>query len=71
MLFRCFLYVLRFYKINYQSQISAGKSTVIGDIIRMSEKLGKIRKTEFRQKSSGEPEGLPEGSQGEDKCPQA
>ena len=71
MLFRCFLCVLQFYGINYQSQISAGKSIYQMEYFRDIRKFGKNQKTKFRQKSPGEPEGLLEGSRGQPSDPQA
>ena len=64
MLFCHFPCILKFYEINCQSQNSAGKSTCQMEYLRDIEKFGKNQKTEFHQKSPGEPEGLPDGSQG-------
>ena len=64
MLFRCFLCVLQFYGINYQSQILAGKSSYQRRYHPDIRKIGKIQKRKFRQNSPGEPKGLPKGSQG-------
>ena len=71
MLFHCFLCALQFYRINYQSQIPARKSTCQRRYHPNVRKIGKNQKREFRQKSPGEPEGLPEGSQGQLGDPQA